>query len=45
MKYCEKCKKEMDAEMDKCPVCGGELVETLSDEDAATIAATTTLLM
>lgn len=40
MKYCEKCKKEMNTEKDKCPICGGELVETLNDEDAAIIVAT-----
>ena len=45
MKYCEKCKKEFDTEDKKCPVCGGKLKEILSDEDAATIVSTTTLLM
>lgn len=45
MKYCEKCKKEFDTEDEKCPVCEGKLKEILSDEDAATIVSTTTLLM
>jgi len=45
LKYCEKCKKEFEIEDEKCPVCEGKLKEVLSDEDAATIVSTTTLLM
>lgn len=45
MKYCEKCKKEFDTQDETCPVCGEKLEEIISDEDAATIVTTTTLLM
>ncbi|MGF7012171.1 RNA polymerase subunit RPABC4/transcription elongation factor Spt4 [Lachnospiraceae bacterium PF1-22] len=44
MKYCKKCHKEIDTEETQCPVCNEELEEMLSEEDAAEIVATTTLL-
>lgn len=44
MEYCKKCKKEIDTQDEKCPVCGEKLVEILSGEDVATIAATTLLM-
>lgn len=29
MKYCEKCKKELDTEDEKCPICGKKLKKYL----------------
>lgn len=45
MKYCEQCKKEIDTQENECPICQGELIEIVSDEETADIVATTTLLM
>ena len=45
MKFCKKCCEEIDTVDTQCPVCNEELEEMLSDEEAAEIAATTTLLM
>lgn len=45
MKYCKKCNKELDTSENKCPICNEKLVDIITDEEAATIVATTTLLM
>lgn len=32
-KFCEKCKKEISAELKKCPVCGKKLKVILSEQE------------
>lgn len=45
MKHCDNCKKDVDTEEEQCPICGEKLIDELSEEDAAMIVASTTLLM
>lgn len=35
--YCEKCKKEFDARLKKCPDCGKKLKTILSEQEQAEI--------
>lgn len=45
MKFCETCKEEFDTKENTCPVCGGDLKESvIEDEDISTTVAIMTTL-